>query len=641
LKSALFAACAALAFTVPALAQTSPGPQPAALPAPVPPPRDVTYPGTLKLEVDATDLERRIFRVRETIPVTGSGPMTLLYPQWVPGGHTPRNPLYNVAGLTIRANGQTVAWTRDPVEVFAFHVTPPAGATSLEVEFQYLGPTAPDQGRIDITPEALRAQWITLALYPAGYFARRIPVDASIRLPSGWGYGTALETASAENGLVRFKTTDFDTLTDSPLMAGRYFKQVELDTSGKSPVRLDMVADSPEQLAATPEQIEKHKELVRQADKLYGARHFNHYDFLFALSDRLGGIGLEHHRSSEDGTQANYFTEWAKTAPNRNLLAHEYSHSWDGKFRRPADLWTPNLNVPMRDSLLWVYEGQDQYWGYVLGARSGLVTKQQTLDALAMTAATYSTGRPGRQWRSVEDTTNDPIIANRRAQAWTSWQRSEDYYSEGQLVWLDVDTLIREQSGGKKSLDDFARSFFGIEDGSWTPVTYTFDDVVAALNKVWPYDWARFLDERINQVSPKFPLDALTRGGYRLVYTDTPTDYWKDNEGVRKMVDLTYSIGLTLNREANITSVLWEGPAFKAGLTVGDKIIAVNGIAYDADRLKTAITAAKAGAPISLIVKDDDHYRVVAIDYRGGLRYPRLERIEGAPDRLSAIYAPK
>jgi len=641
LKSALLAACAALALAAPALAQTSQGPQPAPLPPPVPAPRDVAYPGTLKLEVDATDLERRIYRVRETIPVTGPGPMTLLYPQWVPGGHTPRNPLYGVAGLTIRANGQVVPWMRDPVEVYAFHLTPPAGATSLEVEFQYLAPTAPDQGRIDTTPEGLRAQWITLALYPAGYFSRRIPVEASIRLPDGWGYGTALETASAANGLVRFKATDFDTLTDSPLLAGRYFKQFELDTSGKSPVRLDVVADSPELLDAAPEQIEKHRELVRQADKLYGSRHYDHYDFLLALSDRLGGIGLEHHRSSEDGTQPNYFTEWAKTAPNRNLLPHEYTHSWNGKFRRGADLWTPNLNVPMQDSLLWVYEGQTQYWGFVLGARSGLVTKQQTLDALAMTAATYSLGRPGRAWRTVEDTTNDPIIANRRPQAWTSWQRSEDYYSEGQLVWLDADTLIRERSGGKKSLDDFARTFFGVNDGSWTPVTYTFDDVVAALNKVMPYDWADFLNSRINQVAPKFPLDGLTRGGYRLVYAETPTDYWRDSEGVRKTVDLTYSIGVTLNREAKLTSVLWDGPAFKTGLKVGDAIIAVNGFAYDAERLKKAVTDAKSGPPISLIVKDGDRFKVVTLEYRGGLRYPRLERIEGAPDRLSAIYAPK
>ena len=637
MKSTLLAACAAFAVAPAALAQ----PQPQPLPPPVPAPRDVAYPGALKLEVDATDLERRIFRVRETIPLAGPGPVTLLYPQWVPGGHTPRNPLYAIAGLTVRAGGQTIPWARDPVEVFAFHLTPPAGATSLEVEFQYLSPTATDQGRVVMTPEMLNAQWIALALYPAGYYARRIPVDAAIRLPAGWGYGTALETASAEDGLVRFKTVDLATLADSPMFAGRNFKRYELDTSGKSPVRLDIVADRPELLAASPEQIEKHRELVRQADRLYGARHYDHYDFLLALTDRMGGIGLEHHRSSENGTAPEYFTDWAKSAPARNLLPHEYSHSWNGKFRRPADLWTPNFNVPMRDSLLWVYEGQDQYWGYVLGARSGLVTPQQTMDALAMTAAAYTTGRPGRTWRSVEDTTDDPIIANRRAIPWVSWQRSEDYYSEGQLVWLDADTLIREKSGGKKSLDDFARAFFGIDDGSWTTVTYTFDDVVAALNKVLPYDWAGFLDSRIKAVSPRFPLDGLTRAGWRLVYTETPTDYWKDTEAARKMVDLTYSLGVTLSREAALTSVLWEGTDYKAGLTVGDKIIAVNGVAYDADRLKEAITAAKAGAPISLIVKDGDHYRVVAIDYRGGLRYPRLERIARTPDRLSAIYAPK
>ncbi|MFN4176735.1 M61 family metallopeptidase [Phenylobacterium sp.] len=638
LAAALLAGAAAL----PAFAQPSPGPQPLPLPTPVEAPQDIAYPGVLTVDIDATDLDRRIFRVRQTIPVTKPGEMVVLFPQWVPGGHSPRNPLYNIAGLTIRADGQPVAWKRDPVEVFAFRVTPPAGAKTLEIEFQHVSPTAPDQGRVLITPEMLNAQFISLAMYPAGYYMRRIPVDASIRLPAGWGYGTALEAASEQDGLVRFKRVDFDTFVDSPLFAGKHFKRYDLDTSGKSPVRLNIVADRPELLAATDEQIEKHRELVRQADKLYGARHYDHYDFLLALTERMGGIGLEHHRSSENGTDPEYFTEWSKNAPARNLLPHEYSHSWDGKYRRPADLWRPTLNEPMRDSLLWVYEGQDQYWGYVLGARSGLVTKQQTLDALAMTAATYSEGRPGRQWRSVEDTTNDPIIAGRRPIPWTSWQRSEDYYSEGQLVWLDVDTLIREKSGGKKSLDDFARAFFGVNDGEWKqPLTYTFEEVVETLNKVQPHDWATFLDSKLRQVSPAFPLDGLARGGYRLVYTDTPTDYFKDVEASRKMVDLTYSLGLTLNREAKITSVLWDGPAFKAGLTVGDQILAVNGVAYETGRLKEAITAAKSGAPLSLIVKDGDHFRTVAIDYRGGLRYPRLERIEGTPDRLSAIFAPK
>lgn len=643
MKSALLAFAATLTAASPLAAQTFALPQPTPLPPPIPAPQDVAYPaGSLKLEVDATDLDRRIFRVHELIPIAPGQPVTLLYPQWVPGGHSPRNPLNLMAGLVIKADGQVVPWTRDPVSVHAFHVTPPAGARVLEVEFQYLSPTQADQGRIQMTPEMISAQWIDLALYPAGYFGRQIQVEPTIRLPAGWGYGTALETASADAGLVKFKPVDFDVLMDSPLLAGKYFKTWDLDTSGKSPVRLDVAADRPEQLAATPEQIEKHRELVRQADALFGARHFNHYDFLVSLSDELGGIGLEHHRSSEDGTTPTYFTDWARNAPSRNLLPHEYSHSWDGKFRRPADLWTANLNTPMRNSLLWVYEGQDQYWGFVLGARSGLVTKQQTLDALAQTAATYTVGRPGRSWRSVEDTTSDPIINSRRPIPWTSWQRSEDYYSEGQLVWLDADTLIREKTNGRKSLDDFARGFFGIEDGNWGERPYTFDDLVKALNDVMPFDWAGFLNAHINAVSPTFPLDGLARGGWRLIYAEAPTEYWKDYEAGRKVTDLTYSIGLTLGRDGGITGVLWDSPAFKAGLVTGGKIIAVNGEAYEVERLKEAITAAKGGKqPVSLIVKDGDHFKVVDIDYREGLKYPRLERIEGKPDLLSKIYEPR
>lgn len=640
LKSALFAVASLLTLATAAQAQTSPGPQPYPLPAPIAAPRDVPYPGVLKLDVDATDTERRIFTVHETIPISGPGPVTLLYPQWVPGGHSPRNPLDKVAGLVIRAGGQVLPWTRDPVEVYAFHVTPPAGATSLEVEFQFLSPTAPDQGRVQVTPEMTNPEWISLALYPAGYFTRQIQVEPSLKLPAGWGYGTALETAARDGDTVRFKPVNFDVLLDSPVFAGRYYRQIDLDPGGRSPVRLNIVADRPELLDATGEQIQLHRQLVQQADRLYGARHYNHYDFLFALSDRLGGIGLEHHRSSENGTTPTYFTEWSKNAPSRNLLPHEYNHSWDGKYRRPADLWTPNYNVPMRDSLLWVYEGQDQYWGYVLGARSGLNSVQETLDALAMTAAAYSTGRPGRSWRSVEDTTNDPIISGRRPIPWTSWQRSEDYYSEGQLVWLDADTLIREKTGGKKSLDDFARGFFGVNDGDYNELTYTFDDVVAGLNKVMPYDWAGFLTARIKDVAPKPPLDGLARGGYRLVFTNKPSAFWTDNETNRKIVDLSYSLGLTLNREGAASGVLWDSPAFKAGLTISDKVLAVNGFAYSAERLKDAITQAKTGQPISLIVQDGDHFRTLAIDYRDGLKYPHLERIPGTPDRLAQIYTP-
>jgi predicted metalloprotease with PDZ domain len=640
LKPALFVFAAALAAAGPLAAQSSDGPQPYPLPPPTPAPQDVAFPGVLKLEVDATDTERRIFTVRETVPVAKSGPTTLLYPAWIPGNHAPRGQIEKLAGLTIRAAGKVIPWTRDPVDVFAFHVDVPQSANALDIEFQYTSPTAVDQGRVVATPEMLNLQWFSVAIYPAGYFTRRIPVDASVRLPEGWKFATALEVAGATAGVTRFKQVPFETLVDSPMFAGRYFRQIDLDPGAAAPVRMDIVADRPELLEATPDQIARHRELVQQAYKLYGSHHYDHYDFLVAFTERMGGIGVEHHRSSEDGTIAGYFTDWAATPAVRDLLPHEYTHSWNGKFRRPADLWTANYNTPMRGSLLWVYEGQTQYWGYVLASRSGLLSKQEALDALATTAAIYE-NRVGRQWRPVEDTTNDPIIASRRPAPWTSWQRSEDYYSEGQLIWLDADTLIRERSAGKRSLDDFAKTFFGVQDASWTPVPYTFDDVVAALNKVEPYDWATFLHQRVDEVAVKPPLDGLARGGWRLVYNAEPTAYFKSAEARRRSVDLTYSIGVTLSRDGELTGVQWDGPAFKAGLTVGARILAVNGITYDADLLKDAITAAKGGGPISLIVKTGDHFRAVQIDYHGGLRYPRLERIPGSTDRLSAIYAPR
>jgi predicted metalloprotease with PDZ domain len=419
---------------------------------------------------------------------------------------------------------------------------------------------------------------------------------------------------------------------------------VELDGSAPAPVRLDIFADRPDLLEARPEQLDAHRALVAEAGKLFNSYHYDHYDLLLALTDRMGGIGLEHHRSSENGTVPTYFTEWDKNADTRALLPHEYTHSWNGKFRRPADLWTANYDVPMRDSLLWVYEGQTQYWGNVLAARAGFWTKQQALDALAQVAALYD-HRIGREWKSLADTTNDPITSGRRAIPWRSWQRSEDYYSEGELVWLDADTLIRESSGGRKSLDDFARAFFGIDNGSWVPETYTFDDVVGTLNAVQPYDWAGFLHARLESHEREAPLDGIARGGYRLVYSDTPSDFFKAAETRRKLTDLTYSLGLVVGRDSKLTDVLWDGPAYTAGLTVGTQIVAVDGVTYDSDRLKESVKNAKTNdAATELLVKNGDRYGTVRINYHEGLRYPHLERAgqdAGATPRLDQILAPR
>jgi predicted metalloprotease with PDZ domain len=616
-------------------------PQPLAFETTIPVARDIPYPGTMKLTVDATDLDRRIMTVKQTIPVAGPGPMVLLYPKWLPGKHGPRGELEKVAGLKITAGGRTLAWRRDTVEVYALHIDVPAGARQVELEFQFLSATATDQGRVVMTQDMLNLQWNSTAFYPAGWFTRNIMVEPTVILPEGWQYGVALDPATKKGDAHTFKPVSFETLVDSPMFAGRHYRQIDLDPGGRSPVRLNIVADRPELLEASEDQIAKHRALIVQADRLFGTRQFDRYDFLLALTDRMGGIGLEHHRSSENSRDPEYFTGWERMPASRGLLPHEYVHSWNGKFRRGADLWTPDYATPMRDSLMWVYEGQTQFWGEVLTARSGLITREQSLGNFAMIAAQYN-HRVGREWRDIADTTNDPIISARKPKGWLSWQRNEDYYVEGLLVWLDADSLIRERTGEAKSLDDFARAFFGVEEGSYVPKTYTFEDVVTALNAVTPYDWAGFLKDRIEGRGRPAPLDGLKRGGWTLVYAETPTAYQKAADTAAKRHDFTYSIGLNLKPAGEIQGVQWEGPAFKQGLIVGSTVVAVDGEAYSEARMKAAITRAKgAKKPIQLIVKDGERYRIVDVAWSGGLRYPRLERIEGTPDRLGALLSPR
>jgi predicted metalloprotease with PDZ domain len=618
-------------------------PQPVPQPPPIATPQDRAYPGTIELAVDATDIDRHIFRITETVPVVAGQPLTLMFPKWIPGDHGPTGPLPAFAGLMIKAGGQDVTWLRDLVDMSAFHVSVPAGATSVDLQFQFLSPPEEKEGRIVTTPNMLDVQWNPEILYPAGYFTRDIPVHASLTLPAGWKYGTALETEATVSARVTFKPVTVNVLLDSPLYAGRYFERLDLDPHGPAPVHLDVVADRPEDLVVKPEDLQAHRNLIQQAYKNFGSHHYNHYDFLLSLSDEMGGEGLEHHRSSENGVDRNYFTDLEKSAPDRDLLPHEYTHSWNGKFRRPADLWSPDFNVlPERDTLLWVYEGQTQYWGQVLAARSGILKAEQVRDLIALEAAEMQAATPGRVWRNLQDTTNDPILNSRRPLAWRSYSREEDYYVEGLLIWLDADTLIREKSNGARSLSDFAKLFFGVDDGSWVTHPYTFDDVVTALNTVQPNDWAGFLRTRLDGHGPGAPLDGLARGGWKLVYTDEPSAMQKGEEAVRKGSDFTYSLGLTLGEEGAVAGVLWGGPAFNAGIAKGVKLIAVNGLAFDdAEDLSRAIKAAKGGhAPIELLLRDGSHFRDVKIDYHGGLRYPHLERIANTADRLGDILAP-
>ncbi|EZP49332.1 MULTISPECIES: M61 family metallopeptidase [Sphingomonas] len=627
-----------LSAAAPAFAQVPAGnsaPQPAPFVDTIPAPRDVPYPGTLKVAVDATDTDRGIFRVKETIPVAQAGAMALLFPKWLPGAHSPRGEIEKLAGLVIRGNGRILPWTRDPVDVFAFHIDVPAAVKTLDVEFQFLSATKPDQGRIAVTPNLISMQPNSVSLYPAGYFTRQIPVQMTVTYPTGWTAASALPSKAA-GSTYTYDKTNYEILVDSPMLAGRYGKTWPLSPR----VNLNVFADSPDLLAAKPEQIDAHKRLVDQAVKTFGAQHYDHYDFLLSLSDQLGGIGLEHHRSSENGSRPTYFTEWDSNVAARNLLPHEFTHSWDGKFRRGADLWTPDYRTPMRGSLLWVYEGQTQFWGYVLQARSGLVSKQDTLDAYAGIAGNYDLA-PARRWRDLVDTTNDPVISARKPKGWTSWQRSEDYYNEGLLVWMEVDAMLRQQSGGTKSIDDFARAFFGVRDGDWGELTYRFEDVAATLNAIQPYDWAGFLTKRLTETGQRAPVDGFAMNGYTLVYGPEPTKYFTNAEK-SGTINVTYSVGLSIAKDGEVAQVIWDSPAFKAGLDVGTVIAAVNGNAYSGDAMKAAIVTAQTSKdPIRLLLKNGPRYREVAIDYHGGPRYPHLQKTGTGETGLDKLLMPR
>ncbi len=599
---------------------------------------EASYPGTIELDVDATDLSQRVFHIRQKVPVA-AGLQRFHYPQWLPGNHAPTGAIEKLAGLVITGNGQRLHWVRDPLDVYTFQVQVPDGVSTLQMDYQFLSPTSSAQGRSVMTPNMLNLQWDAMVLYPAAHAAHAITYKANVRYPQGWQSASALTVASRGDDTVHYAPTNLEILIDSPVFAGRYQRTFDLAPAGTRPVRLNVFADRAKDLDAKPEHIAQHRALVSQARKLFGAEHYDHYDFLFAVTDQLGGIGLEHQRSSENSEDRDYFSGWDAKIGSSDLLGHEYTHSWDGKYRRPADLATPNYNVPMQGSLLWVYEGQTQYWGNVLTARAGLRPMEASRDALAIVAATYADNRLGLEWRSLADTTNDPVIARRKPKPYRGYQMSEDYYQGGQMLWLEADARIRKLSGGKRQLDDFAKTFFGQNDGEWQrPAPYTVDDVVAALEQVQPTgDWAQFLLDRVQHRADL--TGGLAASGWKLVYSDTPSAYYKAQMKERG-ANFIYSLGLAVDKEGKITEVRWDSPAFAAGVGSGMQLMAVNDIQYSATELEDAVRAnhqLPQPRPLTLLVKDMDVYRTLQVDYRGGLRYPQLERIAGTTDYLTPI----
>jgi len=632
-----------LLFASPALgwAQNTMAPVPA-LTHSFPAPQDIPYPGTMQLEVDATDLARSIFKVRQTIPVVEPGRMILQLPKWLPGHHGPDGEIDKIAGVTFTANGQVLPWKRDPYELYAFVIDVPAGAASVEARFSFLSAINSRQGRVVMTPEMLNIQWESVSMYPAGYFTRRIPVQASVILPAGWQAGTALRPTGTVPTVgpnrITYGVIDYENLVDSPIIAGRYFRKDDLGHN----VTLNSIADDPKELKIPASVIAKHAKMVDQTIKTFGVKHFDHYDFLNAITDKLGGIGLEHHRSTEISSDLGAFIDYDNHAGDRNVFPHEFVHSWDGKYRRPAGQNVPDFRTPLNNDLLWVYEGQTQFWGWVLEARGGMSPKQHILDVLALYAAGQDQAR-GRDWRPLLDTTNDPIIQNRRPEPWGSYQRNENYYVEGLLIWLEADAIIRRGTANRRGLDDFARAFFGGRDGDWGNAPYTRDEVIATLNGVYPFDWSGFLRDRVDAVAPRAPLAGITLSGYELRYTDEPNGAAKAFARNRPAsADFNYSLGFAVDKEDKLGSILWGSPAYNAALRTGDQILAVGERAYSEDALKDAIAAAKdSRSPIRLTIKRDDRVSPYTLTYSGGLRYPRLVKVGRGEGPLDLLLKPR
>lgn len=605
------------------------------------PGRSQTAPGPIRLAVDATKAPQKILHAHLQIPVR-PGPITLYYPEWIPGEHMPTGPIADVAGLRFNAGGKIIPWRRDLVDLYAFHLDIPPEATTLDVDLDFLlsAPASGFSAGASATANLEVVNWNQVLLYPKGYPARDIVFLPSLRLPAGWKFGTPLPGATQNGDTIDFSPVPLDTLVDSPVIAGRYFRAIQLTPGQSPPHEIDIVSDSTAALAMSPDtQLHLHQ-LVAETGALFGVRHYRDYHFLLALSDDVAHFGLEHHESSDDRTLERSLIDDSPRLAFAGLLPHEFVHSWNGKYRRPADLATPDFQQPMQDDLLWVYEGLTTYLGEVLTARSGLVTQEQSHEALALTAATYE-HRPGRDWRPLQDTADAAPTLYEERNEWSNWRRGVDFYEEGLLLWLDVDTTLRRLTGDKKSINDFCRIFYGGSDGVPALKTYTFEDVAATLNGLAPNDWGGFLRKRLDSTASKTPAEAIKNSGWKLVYNERPNEIQLNEDSLAKRFDLTFSIGLVVDIDGKVSDVLYGGPSFKAGIGPGMKIVATNGHEFSLEGLKEAIDAAKStSAPLQLLVENGTQIQTDSVDYHGGLLYPHLERENGAADLLSEILNP-
>jgi predicted metalloprotease with PDZ domain len=596
----------------------------------------------ITLTVDATEAPRKIFHARLTIPAS-PGTLTVYYPKWIPGEHGPTGPIEDLAGLVFTANnGQALKWRRDLLDGWTFHVEVPDGVSSVDAALDFISPTGGEEGLFtagaSATDKLTVISWNTVLLYPAGWPTDELTYEASLRLPNGWKFGSPLPVASQANGEIKFQPAPLTMLVDSPVISGEYLRVVPL--ADNPPQEMDIAADSAAALDAPPAVFDHYKSLADQAKKLFGAQHFRDYHFLYSLSDHVAHFGLEHHESDDSRSPERALVDPEARLLSAGLLSHEYVHSWNGKYRRPADLTTPDYEKPMQDDLLWVYEGLTSYLGDVLSARSGIRTPEQFRDSVASIAARLD-HTPGRTWRNLQDTADAEPFFQFTAPEWQSWRRSVDYYDEDVLNWLWVDMIIRQQTHDAKSIDDFCHLFHGGQSGPPEVKTYTFQDVVQALNQVAAYDWAGFWTERLTNHGPHAPLNGLEASGWRLIYDETRSELERAEEG-ENGADASYSIGLSLRNDGHIIDTVEGMPAAKAGIGPDMKIVAVNGKRFSGDVLRDALRQGKTStAPLELLVENADYYRTFTLDYHGGEKYPHLVRDDSKSDELSEIIKTK
>jgi predicted metalloprotease with PDZ domain len=593
---------------------------------------------TVTIAVDASTAPRKIFHATLKIPAT-SGDLTLYYPKWIPGEHAPDGPVIDLAGLKFFAAGKPLKWRRDLLDGFTLHVDVPAGVTEVSAELDFLSPATFEGGfsaGSSATDKLAIISWNQVLLYPKGYKSDDINYSASLKLPEGWKFGTPLPVTSQSGNEIKFATVSLTTLVDSPVITGEFLKVVPL---AQDPLtEMDIAADSAAALDAPPEVWEHYKSLVDQAQKLFGAHHYRDYHFLYTLSDHVAHFGLEHHESDDSRVGERDLVDDTARKQSASLLPHEYVHSWNGKFRRPADLATPDYQQPMQDDLLWVYEGLTNYLGFVLTSRSGLLTPEQDRDDLALTAA-YLDHTPGREWRNLQDTADAAPELYFSPRAWESWRRSTDFYDEDTLNWLWVDVIIRQQTKGAKTIDDFCHLFHGAPSTGPMVKPYTFEDVVNTLNQVAPYDWRAFWTERLTNHGPGAPLGGIEGSGWKVAYNETPSDM---DSASRRSVNAIYSLGLVLSSDGSIGDTVEGMPAAKAGIGPGMKLVAVNGRQFSPDVLREALKAGKDGSrSIELLVENTDYYKTYKIDYHGGEKYPHLVRDDSKPDLLTEILKAK